>query len=737
MADESILPKIGDPKKFAFKQTFIKPIADSLTWRARQLAPKQIAYNILSTNGIGQAALDYKFNLDFAKNPFAGGFTNQAGNAGGPAGAGGGSSGPTTNDPGVVRIITEGLQAGFSNLVRELRSIRQTVMALGRVGMMTGAAGEKTSNKVQELVEIMKGVFGRKKFNDAETDLETKSGPAATAEEQAMKKETGPGLLTTIFGAVGKLLGGGGAIVGAVALFFKDQIIGITRAVFTKIGDSFKNFNLKGFEKLTAPLKKFFTDTFDFFKVIGTKIEPMLGLLGKAKGGLKAIPFVGEVIAIVMAIVDGVTGFVQEYREADGGIIKKTLAGFGGAIKGILVGLLEIPKVIIQGVKWLAEQALKLFGFNELSKKLGNIHFGKAFDSFVENIFKVIGKAFKPAASVLDHVGKIVVDTFKAILYKFIPGAKAFEHLFDGNSANSRLDKKAEEVKKKDDKKDVEAGPSFLDNSITGGLDMLANIREGFGDMMTRAGDSIATSYSSVKESVSQGARVAYTASQELTAKARAFLSAIADKESPDYNTLNGGEKFDDLSDHPRRRGRGGASTAAGRYQFVQATWDEQKAKLNLTSFSPENQDKAAWNLAQERYAKVSGRNLVADLESGDIQWSALAKTWSSLPSGVEQTTSTADVNARYKTHLAREEEREGALRMQDNSRGNTQASTLSAQASLQMTTEKLLKGVARSGNPFQNNISAPTIVNNNVAPAAMRPQTQPNRDAMGLGPRT
>jgi muramidase (phage lysozyme) len=117
-----------------------------------------------------------------------------------------------------------------------------------------------------------------------------------------------------------------------------------------------------------------------------------------------------------------------------------------------------------------------------------------------------------------------------------------------------------------------------------------------------------------------------------------ALLDTIAGTESPDYNTMNGGEKFSDFTDHPRRVGKGGTATAAGRYQFVQGTWDRAKAATGVPDFSPDSQDKAGWWLAQADYKANTGRDLLSDLRSKDPNTiagvrSALSSTWEGLKS--------------------------------------------------------------------------------------------------------
>ena len=163
-----------------------------------------------------------------------------------------------------------------------------------------------------------------------------------------------------------------------------------------------------------------------------------------------------------------------------------------------------------------------------------------------------------------------------------------------------------------------------------------------------------------------KGTKPAPTAAPSYTAGGRAgfsesgippegmnLLDSIAGSESPDYNTINGGKKFTDMSDHPfaatnRDKGYG---LAAGRYQFMPATWNEYKAKLGLPDFSPQSQDIAAWQLAQDRYAaNTKGRNLQLDLADPNNALrigNALRGTWTSLPGGAEWNSQTDSFAAR------------------------------------------------------------------------------------------
>ncbi|HWX48122.1 MAG TPA: glycoside hydrolase family protein [Roseomonas sp.] len=142
------------------------------------------------------------------------------------------------------------------------------------------------------------------------------------------------------------------------------------------------------------------------------------------------------------------------------------------------------------------------------------------------------------------------------------------------------------------------------------------------------------------------------TQDASLPAEARGLLDTIAGTESPGYDVLYGGRRFSDYSRHPNVANvigsgpnRGRTSTAAGRYQFLKGTWDEAATALDLKDFSPASQDRAAWWLAQRDYRARTGRDLMADLRSGDPAvragiGPALSRTWTSLPGGIEEGTS-------------------------------------------------------------------------------------------------
>jgi muramidase (phage lysozyme) len=147
----------------------------------------------------------------------------------------------------------------------------------------------------------------------------------------------------------------------------------------------------------------------------------------------------------------------------------------------------------------------------------------------------------------------------------------------------------------------------------------------------------------------------------------RAFLNSIAAGESPGYDVIYGGQRFQDYTDHPRvavpiKSGPnvGKTSSAAGRYQFLGSTWDEAKSALGLPDFSPDSQDRAAAWLAERDYKKRTGRGLWADVEGAagdpaklDQIGSSLSGTWTSLPNGIERNRATSGFGQRVATELS------------------------------------------------------------------------------------
>lgn len=121
------------------------------------------------------------------------------------------------------------------------------------------------------------------------------------------------------------------------------------------------------------------------------------------------------------------------------------------------------------------------------------------------------------------------------------------------------------------------------------------------------------------------------------SANLRAFLRMLrvgeGTSDADGYRRLFAGRLIDNFADHPRTPitaklgGKPITSTAAGAYQFLSRTWDECKAALDLSDFSPASQDVAAVFLIRRRGA-------LADVLAGRIE-EAIRRTnkeWASLP---------------------------------------------------------------------------------------------------------
>lgn len=108
------------------------------------------------------------------------------------------------------------------------------------------------------------------------------------------------------------------------------------------------------------------------------------------------------------------------------------------------------------------------------------------------------------------------------------------------------------------------------------------------------------------------------------------FLDIISSGESGgDYNVIVGGGKFSDMSKHPGVVGvvtDKGPSTAAGRYQITQSTYNDLSKKMGVNDFSKSTQDAMAIQLLKDRGA-------YEDVLSGDFETAKnkLKGTWESF----------------------------------------------------------------------------------------------------------
>lgn len=119
--------------------------------------------------------------------------------------------------------------------------------------------------------------------------------------------------------------------------------------------------------------------------------------------------------------------------------------------------------------------------------------------------------------------------------------------------------------------------------------------------------------------------------------RVKAFLDTISFAEGTyyknGYKIMYGYKTFNDFSDHPRSvisaksNNQALNSSAAGRYQILEKTWDEFSSLMKLRDFSPESQDKVAVALLRDMGA-------LTDVREGRFEHAIkhLPEIWPSLP---------------------------------------------------------------------------------------------------------
>ena len=121
----------------------------------------------------------------------------------------------------------------------------------------------------------------------------------------------------------------------------------------------------------------------------------------------------------------------------------------------------------------------------------------------------------------------------------------------------------------------------------------------------------------------------------DLLPKEKAFLDVIAYAEGTKnyYNVTFMYHRFTTFEDHPRvihcNHKRTLCSSAAGRYQFLEKTWDFVRKQLGLKDFSPESQDLAALFLIT---LKDVNPNNISTYSSFKKALFKLNRVWASLP---------------------------------------------------------------------------------------------------------
>lgn len=100
------------------------------------------------------------------------------------------------------------------------------------------------------------------------------------------------------------------------------------------------------------------------------------------------------------------------------------------------------------------------------------------------------------------------------------------------------------------------------------------------------------------------------------------------------YRVMFGGGLAPNLKQHPDKviTGGGYSSSAAGAYQFLTPTWQQQQKKLGLQSFGPVEQDIAALDLVRQRTMGLGGLSYLQEKGLTPEFVAKLAPEWASLP---------------------------------------------------------------------------------------------------------
>lgn len=155
----------------------------------------------------------------------------------------------------------------------------------------------------------------------------------------------------------------------------------------------------------------------------------------------------------------------------------------------------------------------------------------------------------------------------------------------------------------------------------------------------------------------------------------RALMRTISASEANDpqpYSILYGGQHVNNLSRHPQRcitiisgPNRGDCSTAAGRYQMLNTTWQQQATRYHPQpdrfifwqsySFEPKFQDAVVYAWLSD--SQVWGTDISKLLRQGKLDqvFRRLSGTWTSLGYGIEDNSTTKRLPAVYQKMLREE----------------------------------------------------------------------------------
>ena len=345
-------------------------------------------------------------------------------------------------------------------------------MTLGVKDLFLGAVTALTL-WANELDTYIRTIFLAKALNNL-TGLSTKLANVFKAIGDVWsKKATGQFLKGDTYKTLGKLtapIRAIGDFFGRILKFLK-PVTDTVKGVGSTIGDVIKSIG--NFIKMViAP-----------FTGLGKLFGPVLKAAAPLISMAKAIPFFGQIIAVLFGVFDFISGFITGFKE--GGLIEGFKEGFMELIRGAITKPLDMIKDV---VSW----AVKKMGFDNFSEILDNFSFTDLFNRMVTKIGEMIDgiadwfgtlftdpvQALKDVLQLNADIAQVIIDTIGDMLTSALDWIGEFFNIDttllggeEGESLGTFISRKIDEIIKK-----VRA---FIAEFLT--FDSIKN-RLGFGD---------------------------------------------------------------------------------------------------------------------------------------------------------------------------------------------------------------------------------------------------------------
>lgn len=433
----------------AANQTFVKPVIAKAVSGFVALNPITHMKQWAERNPITRLGLDFKANLDDIRNErdrpnrearareLRGNMANPISYAAGGAGAGSAEVIAAINE---LRNTTT---TGFASVVAELKNLGSFSRSIARNSDLQMSELRGLKSGLHMLIESVKELAAGQKPN-LEDKLESKKGVATEAEVG----QKSSGLLRNL---LGMLLTSASSMIGQVrmglTLFARNLRTGIA-GLATRIGTALRGIRVPraivalgemlqaSFARLGRFMRPIMVVIGRVSRILGEMVEifaPIVklgGTLGRLGGFLKFVPVVGQVLMAVLAIFDGIKGFIKGWNSTDGNFFEKAWGGLKGAVVGIVTGFLApfkwLGELLWKGIKAIGN-ALNIDGF---VKQLAKIDFGKIWDKVVS--------AFKPAGNMFKELWEMLKRVFSRILDKVVDGGQKAGAAVRGAATSAR-----------------------------------------------------------------------------------------------------------------------------------------------------------------------------------------------------------------------------------------------------------------------------------------------------------